>query len=109
MSLGVLPYMTDVESAFLNAYLDKAVYVSCPQGYERYDEDGVPMVAMVLKALYGMPQAPRCWHDEVAKRLLKHDFKRSEADPCVLTGVSRYYPGGRSSHFLPLKNTGYPV
>jgi hypothetical protein len=24
-------------------------------------------------------------------------------------GVSRYYPGGRSSHFLPLKNTGYPV
>ena len=85
MSLGVRPYMTDVESAFLNAYLDKAVYVSCPQGYERYDEDGVPMVAMVLKALYGMPQAPRCWHDEVAKRLLKHDFKRSEADPCVFT------------------------
>jgi hypothetical protein len=85
MSLGVKPYMTDVESAFLNAYLDKAVYVTCPQGYERYDEDGTPMVAMVLKALYGMPQAPRCWHDEVAKRLLKHGFKRSEADPCVFT------------------------
>ena len=83
LELGVRPRTTDVESAFLNAHLDTLVYVYCPEGYERFDEDGVPMVARVRKALYGMPQAPRCWHNEVAKRLLAHGFKRSEADPCV--------------------------
>ena len=68
------------KSAGLEAKIDLLNYQSL-----LYDKDGTPMVAMVLKALYGMPQAPRCWHDEVARRLLKHGFKRSEADPCVFT------------------------
>ena len=40
-SAGYEIYMLDVQTAFLNANIEKAVFVKMPPGYERSNESGV--------------------------------------------------------------------
>lgn len=35
------------------------------------------------KSLYGLRQAPRCWNKRFSDHIIKLEFQRSEADPCL--------------------------
>ncbi|GJY69321.1 putative reverse transcriptase, RNA-dependent DNA polymerase [Tanacetum coccineum] len=52
-------YQMDVKSAFLYGTIDEEVYVSQPPGF--VDPDHPNKVYKVVKALYGLHQAPRAW------------------------------------------------
>ncbi|GJY79318.1 putative ribonuclease H-like domain-containing protein, partial [Tanacetum coccineum] len=54
--------------------LDKEVYVSQPPGF--VDPDHPKKVYKVVKALYGLHQAPRAWYANLSTFLEKHRYKR---------------------------------
>ena len=70
-------------TAFLNAKVEKEVYVKMAPGYEEFSNDGVSMVMRLLKSLYGLRQSPRCWYGTVDEHVVEIDFKSLKSDPCV--------------------------
>ncbi|GJR60773.1 putative ribonuclease H-like domain-containing protein [Tanacetum coccineum] len=65
----------DVKSAFLYGQIEEEVYVCQPPGFEDPDK-----VYKVVKALYGLHQAPRAWYETLAKYLLDNGFHRGKID-----------------------------
>nr|GEW89217.1 hypothetical protein [Tanacetum cinerariifolium] len=57
--MGFMVYQMDVKSAFLYRTIKEEVYVYQPPGFE--DPDRPEKVYKVVKALYGLHQAPRAW------------------------------------------------
>ncbi|GKG43623.1 copia protein, partial [Tanacetum coccineum] len=57
--MGFIVYQMDVKSAFLYDKIDEEVYVSQPPGF--VDPKYPKKVYKVMKALYGLHQAPRAW------------------------------------------------
>nr|GEW10007.1 copia protein [Tanacetum cinerariifolium] len=57
--MGFIVYQMDVKSAFLYGIIDKEVYVTQPIGF--VDPKYPKKVYKVMKALYGLHQAPRAW------------------------------------------------
>nr|GFB76630.1 putative ribonuclease H-like domain-containing protein [Tanacetum cinerariifolium] len=62
----------DVKSAFLYDTIKEEVYVCQPLGFE--DPDYPDKVYKVVKALYGLHQAPRAWYETLANYLLENDL-----------------------------------
>ncbi|GJV22934.1 putative ribonuclease H-like domain-containing protein [Tanacetum coccineum] len=63
---------------FLYGQIEEEVYVCQPPGFE--DPDHPDKVYKVVKALYGLHQAPRAWYDTLATYLLSNGFKRGQID-----------------------------
>ncbi|GJX32117.1 retrovirus-related pol polyprotein from transposon TNT 1-94 [Tanacetum coccineum] len=57
--MGFLVYQMDVKSAFLSGTIEEEVYVTQPPGFK--DPDHPDKVYKVVKAFYGLHQAPRAW------------------------------------------------
>ncbi|GKC66932.1 putative ribonuclease H-like domain-containing protein [Tanacetum coccineum] len=76
--MGFLVYQMDVKSAFLYATIEEEVYVTQPPGFK--DPDHPDKVYKVVKALYGLHQAPRAWYETLANYLLGNGFKRGKID-----------------------------
>ncbi|GKA01035.1 putative ribonuclease H-like domain-containing protein [Tanacetum coccineum] len=68
----------DVKSAFLYGTIEEEVYVTQPLGFK--DPDHPDKVYKVVKALYGLHQAPRAWYETLANYLLGNGFKRGKID-----------------------------
>ncbi|GKB03244.1 putative ribonuclease H-like domain-containing protein [Tanacetum coccineum] len=66
--MGFSVYQMDVKSAFLYGNITEEVYVNQPPGYK------------VIKALYGLHQAPRAWYASCFYFLLKHSYRRGAID-----------------------------
>ncbi|GJZ28115.1 putative ribonuclease H-like domain-containing protein [Tanacetum coccineum] len=58
--------------------IEEEVYVCQPPGFE--DPDHPDKVYKVVKALYGLHQAPRAWYDTLANYLLCNGFQRGKID-----------------------------
>nr|GEV42638.1 hypothetical protein [Tanacetum cinerariifolium] len=69
--MGFMMYQTDVKSAFLYGTIEEEVYVCQPPGFE--DPDHPDKVYKVVKALYGLHQAPRAWYETLATYLLDNE------------------------------------
>nr|GEW99414.1 ribonuclease H-like domain-containing protein [Tanacetum cinerariifolium] len=70
--MGFMMYQMDVKSAFLYGKIAEEVYVTQPRGFE--DPDYPKKVYKVVKALYGLHQAPKAWYERLSTFLLKHDI-----------------------------------
>ncbi|GKA41739.1 zf-CCHC domain-containing protein [Tanacetum coccineum] len=68
----------DVKSAFLYGKIDEEVYVSQPPGF--LDPKYPQKVYKVVKALYGLHQAPRAWYATLSTFLLKNGYRRGTID-----------------------------
>jgi len=76
----------DFTTAFLNAKCDATVYAKQASHREiKLDSDGVPMVYHMRKSCYGLPFAPKLWHDMLHTWITDYGFVRSVHDPCVYT------------------------
>nr|GEV66906.1 putative ribonuclease H-like domain-containing protein [Tanacetum cinerariifolium] len=64
--------------AFLYGTIEEEVYVCQPPGFE--DPDYPDKVYKVVKALYGLHQAPRAWYETLANYLLENGFQRGKID-----------------------------
>nr|GEX39296.1 putative ribonuclease H-like domain-containing protein [Tanacetum cinerariifolium] len=67
-------YQMDVKSAFLYGTIKEEVYVCQPSGFK--DLDYPDKVYKMVKALYGLHQAPRAWYETLANYLLENGFQR---------------------------------
>nr|GEU46993.1 putative ribonuclease H-like domain-containing protein [Tanacetum cinerariifolium] len=74
--MGFMVYQMDVKSAFLYGTIKEEVYVCQPLGFE--DLDYPDKVYKVVKALYGLHQAPRAWYETLANYLLENGFQREK-------------------------------
>ncbi|GJT89292.1 putative ribonuclease H-like domain-containing protein [Tanacetum coccineum] len=76
--MGFIVYQTDVKSAFLYGKIDEEVFVSQPPGFQ--DPKSPQKVYKVVKALYGLHQAPRAWYATLSTFLLKNGYRRGTID-----------------------------
>jgi transposase InsO family protein len=75
-------HQLDVKTAFLNGELEEEIYMQQPLGYQ----EGKPgTVCRLRKALYGLRQAPRAWHERLKQELEGMGFTASGADPGLYT------------------------
>jgi hypothetical protein len=70
----------DATNAFINALLDEEIYVQCPEGYTDRDH-----VLLLLRALYGLKEAPRLWYQELARTFTKLGFTPVLGAECLFT------------------------
>nr|GEY61761.1 putative ribonuclease H-like domain-containing protein [Tanacetum cinerariifolium] len=75
---GFMVYQMDVKSTFLYGTIEEEMYVCQPLGFE--DPDHHDKVYKVVKALYGLHQAPRAWYETLAIYLLENGFHRGQID-----------------------------
>nr|GEX61371.1 ribonuclease H-like domain-containing protein [Tanacetum cinerariifolium] len=76
--MGFMVYQMDVKSAILYGTIKEEVYVCQPPGFE--DPNHPDKVYKVVKALYGLHQAPRAWYETLANYLLENGFHRGKID-----------------------------
>nr|GEV20046.1 putative reverse transcriptase domain-containing protein [Tanacetum cinerariifolium] len=76
--MGFMVYQMDVKSTFLYRTIEEEVYVCQPLGFE--DPDYPDKIYKVVKALYGLHQAPRAWYETLANYLLENGFQRGKID-----------------------------
>nr|GEU40994.1 hypothetical protein [Tanacetum cinerariifolium] len=76
--MSFMVYQMDVKSAFFYERIEEEVYVCQPLGFE--DPNHPNKVYKVVKALYGLHQAPRAWYETLAKYLLDNRFHRGKID-----------------------------
>nr|GEW32741.1 hypothetical protein [Tanacetum cinerariifolium] len=73
--MGFMVYQMDVKSAFLYGTIEEEVYVCQPPGFE--DPAYPDKVYKLVKALYGLHQAPRAWYETLTNYLLENDLCKS--------------------------------
>ncbi|KAL8157704.1 hypothetical protein AgCh_002416 [Apium graveolens] len=73
----------EVKSAFLNGFIEEEVYVSQPKGYVKKGQEH--KVYKLLKALYGLRQAPMAWYSRLNQHLLKLGFIKCPYEYVVYT------------------------
>ena len=75
-------FQMNVNSAFLNGYIKKEVYVEQPPVFldRKYPND----VFKLKKSLYGLKQASRAWYDMLSQFLLNNGFSRGKVDKLFL-------------------------
>nr|GEU87783.1 putative ribonuclease H-like domain-containing protein [Tanacetum cinerariifolium] len=81
--MGFMVYQMDVKNAFLYGTIEEEVYVCQPLGFE--DPNHPEKVYKVVKALYGLNQAPRAWYETLLTYLLANDdiiFDATNKDLC---------------------------
>nr|GEU47295.1 putative ribonuclease H-like domain-containing protein [Tanacetum cinerariifolium] len=76
-------YQMDVKIEFLNGPLKEEVYFAQPDGF--VDPDHLEKVYRLMKALYGLNQAPRAWYNELSKFLISKGFTNGTIDPTLFT------------------------
>ncbi|GKB75930.1 putative ribonuclease H-like domain-containing protein, partial [Tanacetum coccineum] len=84
---GFTVYQMDVKSAFLYGNITEEVYVKQPPGFE--DPAHPNKVYRVVKALYGLHQAPRAWYERLSTFLLKHGYRRGAIDKTLFIKKDR--------------------
>nr|GEY54735.1 hypothetical protein [Tanacetum cinerariifolium] len=95
--MGFMVYQMDVKSAFLYENIKEEVYVYQPSGFE--DPDYPNKVYKVVKALYGLHQAPRAWYETLANDLLENGFQRGKIDQTLFIKKKKDEFNGRT-YFL---------
>ncbi|GJS57189.1 putative ribonuclease H-like domain-containing protein [Tanacetum coccineum] len=76
--MGFIVYQMDVKSAFLYGTIDEEFYVSQPPGF--IDPQHLKKVYKVVRALYGLHQAPRAWYATLSTFLEQSGYRRGAID-----------------------------
>nr|GEU73576.1 reverse transcriptase domain-containing protein [Tanacetum cinerariifolium] len=85
--MGFMVYQMDIKSSFLYGTVKEEVYVCQPPGFENLDYPD--KVYKVVKALYGLHQAPRDWYETLANYLLKNGFHRGKIEQTLFIKKQR--------------------
>nr|GEW55785.1 reverse transcriptase domain-containing protein [Tanacetum cinerariifolium] len=86
--MGFMVYQMDVKSAFLYGTIEEEVYVCQPPRFE--DPDYPDKVYKVVKALYGLHQAPRAWYETLANYLLENGLQVKQKDDRIFISQDKY-------------------
>lgn len=76
-------HQMDVKAAFLHARIDHEIFMTQPEGFEDFSEDGQRLVYRLKKSLYGLKQSGRNWNRVLDDYLISDGFVRNPVDHCV--------------------------
>ncbi|GJV90590.1 putative ribonuclease H-like domain-containing protein [Tanacetum coccineum] len=94
--MGFLVYQMDVKSAFLYGTIEEEVYVHQPPGF--VDPAHPNKVYKVVKALYGLHQAPRAWYETLSSFMTLSFFSDGNGVVTINPKNTIYGGGGRIRH-----------
>ena len=77
---GYTIHQLDIKLAYINGDMDTLVYMEQPAGFHNGDND---QVCLLLKSLYGLKQAGRCWNQKFVQFMTDCGFQQSKVDPCL--------------------------
>ncbi|GAU16981.1 hypothetical protein TSUD_37390 [Trifolium subterraneum] len=86
LTKGWKMHQLDVNNAFLQGPLNEDVYMAQPPGLK--DSHHPTYVCKLHKAIYGLRQAPRAWHDALKTFITSHGFTTSQSDPSLFIYAS---------------------
>jgi hypothetical protein len=72
----------DFSSAFVQATLEKSVWLHIPRGFQSEREGKT--ILRLNKSIYGLSVAPKLWYEHLFKALNETGFVASKFDPCLL-------------------------
>ena len=72
----------DFSSAFVQAALDKLVWLRIPRGFQSVRKGKT--ILRLNKSIYGLSVAPKLWYEHLFKAFKEDGFVVSEFDPCLL-------------------------
>ncbi|GJU17928.1 retrotransposon protein, putative, unclassified [Tanacetum coccineum] len=101
--MGFTVYQMDVKSAFLYGTIEEEVYVHQPPGF--VDPAHPNKVYKVIKALYGLHQAPRAWYETLSSFLMENLSRRKRSlknDKYVADILKKF-------DFLSIRTTTTPI
>ncbi|GJS65385.1 retrovirus-related pol polyprotein from transposon TNT 1-94 [Tanacetum coccineum] len=70
--MNFIVFQMDIKSAFLNDKLKEEVYVKQPSGFK--SSEFFDFVCKLNKAIYGLKQAPKAWHETLSTFLFQNKF-----------------------------------
>ena len=73
----------DIETAYLYTDIDEVVYMKQPEGFEKLDNKGKPLVCKLNKFLYGLKQSSSNWYMTLKKYLEDVGFVSCINDECL--------------------------
>ena len=76
-------HQVDVKGAYLNAPMNKDIYIQQPPGYEQEDLNGCRLTCHLRKSLYGLKQSGRNWHSTLTDFLKSKRCEPNRTDPCI--------------------------
>ena len=77
-------FMLGVQTAFMNAEVEKDVFAKMAPGYDMADKSGVSLVMKLKKNLYGFRQSPKHWFNiEFRPLRAESEFGPLKSDPCI--------------------------
>ena len=98
IKMGAEIEQMDINSAYLNGFINRDVYLRLPEGYDslvkgQYTQETKATMkkkrrALKLKrTLYGLKQAGRLWNEEFNRRMIENGYRRLEADQSIYTKI----------------------
>ena len=72
----------DVENAFVEAEIDRPIYMHLPTGTYK-NSDGTPVTVELLRSLYGLKQAPELWDKFLVSAIKSQNFHQLMHDQCI--------------------------
>ena len=77
-------FQLDIKAAYLNANLDKDIYVAISPGDQNYNKGFLKL----NKALYGLKQSGRQWNETITSFLKSIGFKQLLSEPCMFAKIN---------------------
>ncbi|GIL78814.1 hypothetical protein Vretifemale_8246 [Volvox reticuliferus] len=81
---GLKVNQLDVSTAFLNGELKEEIWMQQPPGYESKDPGAA---CHLLRSIYGLRQASRCWYDKMKVKFAEIGLMPSKSDPAMFVKV----------------------
>ena len=81
--LGNIPKQMDIKTPYLNTPIEKNLYMHQPEGFEKNDPDGNPLVCKLNKSNYRLKQTGRNWFLTLKEHLEIIGFEACIHDPCL--------------------------
>jgi len=84
-AMGLRLTSCDVVTAYLYGFIEDNITILMrqPRGFEKYSDDGEPMICHLVRSIYGLRQSGARWEARLTQRLIEIGFARSPHDPCL--------------------------
>ena len=73
----------DIKTAYLNADIEEEIFMQQPEGFEKFDNQGNPLICKLKNSLYGLKQSGRNWYLKIKNFLSQLGFTPAVQDECL--------------------------
>ena len=72
-----------IKTAYLNADIEKEIFMQQPEGFKKFDKQGNPLICKLRKSLYGLKRSGRNWYLKIKTSLNQLGLTPAIQDECL--------------------------